>query len=245
VALYHKVLDNIQDFRYFAFMPSHRPRFRSRSLQGHSANPEYARQPDGAPPGLNAAEDLRFIRQTMERSSVFTAVPGWGMVAIGCTALPAAWLAASRAFDLHWLQVWITEAVLAISISIVAIQNKAARHGLPWTSGPGRKVALSFAPPVTAAALLTIPLLRAGLGHALPGAWLLLYGCGVIAGGAFSVSIVPVMGVCFMMLGALALFLPAFFSPAFPLSFGNWAMVAGFGGLHILFGTWIARRHGG
>jgi len=87
-----------------------------------------------------------------------------------------------------------------------------------------------------AAALLTVPLFRAHLAQTLPGAWLLLYGVGVITGGAFSVSIVPVMGICFMMTGAAGLFFP-------PL--GNWAMAAGFGGLHILFGIWIARRHGG
>lgn len=205
-------------------MPEHRPRrFRSPSRDARSLD-------------TRAMDDLRFIRQTMERSAAFTAVPGWGMVAVGATALPAAWLASSHAFDLRWLEIWITEAVLAVSVALVTIQSKAARHGLPWTSGPGRKVALSFAPPVAAAALLTIPLFRANLGSALPGTWLLLYGVGVIAGGAFSVSVVPVMGVCFMVTGAAALFLPAL---------GNWAMVAGFGGLHILFGAWIARRYGG
>ena len=228
-------------------MPSHRPRrFRSRS-QGHGPSPsaEEARQLDVESSDVRAVEDLRFIRQTMERSAAFTAVPGWGMVAVGATALPAAWLASRHAFDLRWLQIWITEAVFAVSVAIVAIQSKASRRGLPWTSGPGRKVALSFAPPVAAAALLTVLLLRAGLGHTLPGTWLLLYGCGVIAGGAFSVSIVPMMGVCFMALGAATLFLPAFVPPAFPLALGNWAMAAGFGGLHIVFGVWIARRHGG
>jgi hypothetical protein len=210
-------------------MPEHRPRrFRSPSR-------------DAGPLDIRAVDDLRFIRQTMERSAAFTAVPGWGMVTVGATALPAAWLASSHAFDLRWLEIWITEAVLAVSLAIVAIQSKAAQHGLPWTSGPGRKVALSFAPPVAAAALLTIPLFRANLASALPGTWLLLYGVGVIAGGVFSVSVVPVMGVCFMVTGAAALFLPAFFPPAL----GNWAMAAGFGGLHILFGIWIARRYGG
>jgi len=177
----------------------------------------------------------------MERSAAFTAVPGWGMVGVGATAFPAAWLASRHAFDGRWVQIWVTEAVLAIAIAIVTIQNKARRYGLPWTSGPGRKVALSFAPPVAAAAVLTLPLLRSDPGHALPGTWLLLYGCGVIAGGAFSVSIVPLMGVCFMVLGAVALFLPPFLLPVL----GNWVMAAGFGGLHVLFGIWIARRHGG
>lgn len=227
-------------------MPPHRPRrFRSRFQQGQRPVPEDSRQPDLLAPEHLAADDLRFIRQTMERSSVFTAVPGWGMVVIGCTALPAAWLAARHAFDQGWLQVWITEAVLATSVTLVAIPRKAARAGLPWTSGPGRKVALSFAPPIAAAALLTILLMRAGLGHILPGTWLLLYGCGVIAGGAFSVSIVPLMGVFFMALGAATLFLPAFSPAHFPLALGNWAMAAGFGVFHIWFGIWIARRHGG
>ena len=185
---------------------------------------------------VRAVEDLQFIRQTMERSAAFTAVPGWGMVAVGASALPAAWLASQHAFDLRWLQIWICEAVLAASLALVAIQSKAAQRGLPWTSGPGRKVALSLLPPVVAAALLTIPLFRANLGSALPGTWMLLYGVGVITGGAYSVSIVPVMGVCFMVAGAAALLLP---------TIGNWAMAAAFGGLHILFGIWIARRYGG
>jgi hypothetical protein len=172
----------------------------------------------------------------MERSAAFTAVPGWGMAAVGGTALIATWMASPHPFDLRWLEIWITEAVLAVSVAIVAIQSKAAGSGSPWTSGPARKVALSFAPPVAAAAILTAALSRAHLAQLLPGTWLLLYGVGVIAGGTFSVSIVPVMGAAFMALGAAAIFAPVL---------GNWFMAAGFGGLHILFGIWIARRHGG
>ena len=183
-----------------------------------------------------AADDLRFIRQTMERSAAFTAVPGWGMTVVGASALAAAWFASRHAFDLAWSEIWIGEAVLAVCLALVSIQSKAARHGLPWTSGPGRKVALSFMPAALAAAILTLPLLRAHLGQLLPATWLLLYGVGVIAGGAYSVPTIPVMGLTFMSLGALAFLAPAQ---------GNWFMAAGFGALHILFGIWIARRHGG
>ncbi len=172
----------------------------------------------------------------MERSTSFTAVPGWGQVSVGLTALAAAWLASRQALDQNWITIWFAEAGLATLVAVIAIQRKATRYGLPWTSGPARKVALSFAPPVAAAAILTAPLVRVHLAPMLPGTWLLLYGVGVIAGGAFSVSTLPVMGAAFMALGAAALFLP---------SLGNWFMAAGFGGLHILFGIWIARRHGG
>ncbi len=185
----------------------------------------------------HAADDLRFIRETMERSASFTAVPGWGQVAMGLTALGAAFIARQQTASSVWLQVWLGEALVAVAIGLTATRFKAQRTGLPLTSGPGRKFAVTFLPPMVAGALLTVFFYRAGLVRDLPAIWLLLYGTGVITGGAFSVAIVPVMGACFMLTGALALLAPA--------AWGNYLMAAGFGGLHLGFGLWIARRHGG
>ena len=183
------------------------------------------------------AADLRFIRDTMERSASFTAIPGWGQVILGTTALAAAALAARQSNSAAWLKIWLAEAILAAVIAVLSMRWKANRRGLPLFTGPGRKVALGLFPPLVAGALLTFLLDRAGLDSALAPAWLLLYGAGIITGGAYSVSIVPVMGLCFMATGALAVVAPA--------AWANYFLAAGFGGLHIIFGFLIARRHGG
>lgn len=173
----------------------------------------------------------------MERSAPFTAVSGGGQILLGVTAIAAAWFASHQQASFAWLRVWLGEALVAIAIAVLSMYRKANHRGLPLFSGPGRKVALGVAPPLLAGAFLTFLLFHAGTVSALPALWLLLYGAGIVTGGAFSVPIVPVMGVCFMVVGGLAALGPA--------SWGNWFLAAGFGGLHIIFGTLIARRHGG
>lgn len=188
-------------------------------------------------PRDRAIEDLRFIRKTMERGATFTAVPGWGGVGMGVTAVAAAALASGRPTAEGWLLVWALEALLAVAIGAVAIHRKARRANLPVLSGAGRKFLLSFLPPALAGAALTAALWQAGADSLLPGVWLLLYGAAVVTSGTFSVRIVPVMGCCFMVLGVFALVV----MPAA----GDLSMALGFGGLHILFGLVIAAKHGG
>jgi hypothetical protein len=191
------------------------------------------------PPALHdrAIDNLRYIRETMERASAFTAVPGWGQVAIGLTAIAATFVGARQATPRAWLGVWIAEAIISLLIAGWLMDRKARKLGVPLFSGPGRKVAFSLSPPMVVGALLTVALFRNGLLSVIPAMWLLLYGTGVVTGGMFSVGVVPVMGLCFMLLGAVGLFVPA--------SMGNWLMAAGFGGLHIVFGSIIARKYGG
>lgn len=184
-----------------------------------------------------ARDNLRFIRETMERAGSFTAIPGWGGVAIGITALGAAMIASRETLPNSWLLIWLGEAAVALAIAMWTTDSKAREAQTSLFTGPARRFVYSLAPPLFVGALLTALLVRIGSTGAIPGVWLLLYGTGVVTGGAFSIRIVPLMGLCFIVLGAVALFCP--------WSWGNAFLAAGFGGFHILFGAVIARRYGG
>lgn len=199
------------------------------------------RRLDPLPPPValheRAMDDLRFIRRTMERAGSFTAVPGWGIVAVGAIGLAAAVPASLQPEPERWLAAWLATAALASAVGAAALARKAGRAGVALRTGPGRRFLLGFAPPIVAAAALTAALCAHGAFALLPGLWLLSYGAAVAAAGAFSVAAVPRMGIAFMALGALAL--------ATPGSLGDAWMAAGFGGVHVAFGLAIARRHGG
>lgn len=188
-------------------------------------------------PPQDAMENLQFIRRTMEVSGSFTAVPGWGLVAVGVTAIGAALIANEQFYVHRWLQVWVGEAVIGLAIALFSMYSKATRTGVMLLAAPGRRFALSLAPPMICGAILTPILYHADAIAPLPGVWLLLYGTAVVTGGTFSIRIVPVMGACFMVLGLAALLTPAAWSLVW--------MLTGFAGLHIVFGYLIARNYGG
>jgi hypothetical protein len=199
--------------------------------------PDPLRRSAPLPIDQHARENLRFIRETMERATSFTAVPGWGGIALGITALGAAVIASRQSTHAAWLLVWLMEAVVALGIASWTTLTKARAADVPLLAGPGRKFAMSLAPPIFATALLTVVFYRAGFADAIPGTWLLLYGVGVATGGAFSIRLIPLMGLCFMVLGTMALFCPA--------AWANLFLATGFGGVHIVFGAVIARTYGG
>jgi hypothetical protein len=185
----------------------------------------------------HAIENIRFIRETMERAAAFTAVPGWGGVLMGLSACVATIVAGPPDNSSRWLAVWLIDAVIAAAIGLAATVLKARRSGALLSSAPAVKFALAYATPLAAGVVLTAVFVALGIGGRLPGCWLLLYGTAVATGGAFSVRIVPIMGLCFMALGTCAF--------AAPEGVGHWFMAGGFGGLHVGFGLLIARRYGG
>lgn len=187
--------------------------------------------------GDRALDNLQFIRETMERSAVFTSVPGYGGILMGSTAIAAAYFAHSQIYIRDWLTIWIVEAILAFLIGLLAMWQKTKISNTPLFSAPAKKMVLNSLPPMLCAVFITLGLWRFGHFEAMIPVWILCYGAAVVCGGAFSVKVVPVMGWCFIALGAIAF--------ALPTSFGNWMMAASFGGLHIVFGFIIGRRFGG
>lgn len=202
-----------------------------------SVRPIREARPEPAGMHAQAIDNLRYIRRTMECAAAFTAVPGKGGVLMGVTALAAAVLASRQRDAVNWLAVWVVEAVLAITIGFVSARMKLRKAETPTIGRPALKFTLALLPSILVGALLTLIFVRNGLPAELPGIWLLVYGTGVLSGGAFSVRVVPVMGLSFLVLGTAAVMAPA--------AWGNWFLAAGFGAAHIVFGSVIARRYGG
>jgi len=187
--------------------------------------------------GDRAFDNLRFIRETMERSTHFTAVPGYGGILMGATAIGAAYIANGQPQLRNWLIVWIIEAILAFLIGLLAMWQKSKIANVSLASAPARKFAMSFTPPLVCGIVITLGLWRYEHYEVMIPVWLLLYGAAVVTGGAFSVRAVPIMGWFFIALGAVAFFIPA--------DFGNSMMALGFGLLHVVFGIIIAKKYGG
>ena len=205
-------------------------------VQAIRKDEEYAKEPTHI--GERAIDNLQFIRDTMERSTAFTAIPGYGGVLMGATAVGASIIAFRQVDFRDWLFVWLAEALLAFVIGLFAMWQKSKITNTRLTSAPARKFAFGFLPPMVCGVILTYAFFRLGTDKDFfVGIWLLLYGAAVACGGIFSVRIVPLIGWLFILLGAAAFFVPAMSA--------DWLMAAGFGGLQIIFGLIIARKYGG
>jgi hypothetical protein len=197
------------------------------------------RESDPPPVALHdrAMDNLRYIRETMERSASFTHVSGIGGVIMGLIAIGASFVAVSAEAQVDWLVTWLAAAVVSLGVATYAMARKSRAAGVTLMTGPGRRFTWNVIPPLCAGAVLTLALVRVGATDMLPGTWLLLYGTSIVTGGSYSVRPVPLLGAAFMLAGVLALLSPA--------SWGDAYMAGGFGGLHIGFGLWIWRKHGG
>ena len=184
-----------------------------------------------------AAENLRFIRQAMERTTTFTSIPGKGGVVMGAVALAASVIAARQPSPDRWLATWLIAATVAAVLGLMAMAHKARISGATLTGATARRFAIGMAAPFVAGAAITFELWTVRNFTVMAPSWLLLYGAGVLTGGIFSVPVVRAIGACFMALGIAAIVAPP--------EWGNVWLAIGFGGLHVAFGMYIARNHGG
>jgi len=185
--------------------------------------------------GDHALDNLRYIREAMERASSFTSIPGWGGFVIGITAIATAFIARNMTGG-RWLEAWLIEAAIAAVIAFTTMAIKGRRSGVDFTAPAARRFFASYFAPVVAAAVLTFVFWRGSMFAAMPAMWLLLFGTSFVSSGAFSIRVIPVMGILYMLLGVAVALLP---------QLGNTLMGVGFGGLHLVFGYVIARRYGG
>jgi hypothetical protein len=180
--------------------------------------------------------DLRFIRETLTTATAFTALSGLAFIAMGVGALLTVALIGRVADPLLQVAGWVADAGVSVGIGALGAVWKAQKTGQSLRSGPFRRFLLGLAPAIFAGAVLTLVAVRFGQYTLLPPLWLLLYGTGLLAAGAFSIRVVPLLGASFLALGTVAAFVP---------TAGPILLAVGFGGLHLAFGYVIARHHGG
>jgi hypothetical protein len=184
----------------------------------------------------HAASTLRYIRSSME-GAVLLAVPGSAGIVLGTIALCAAALCIPPGLHKYWLAIWLGAALLGAVLGSILIVRESSLRDLRLDGTPLRKFALCLSPTLGAGLVMTAVHWFSGNQHAIPGTWLLLYGCALLTASAATTRIIAALGALFVLFGLAALLLP---DDLQILMLG-----AGFGGLHIVFGFLIGRMgHG-
>ena len=189
---------------------------------------------DGSPVRMDdhAEATLRYIRSSMDAASGVV-TPGSTGILVGLVGIIAALMAAGP-WRAQWLVVWIAAAPVACLVGAVVMARQQRLHGRTLFGHSGRRLTLCLAPALLVGAVLTAADLRDGNLQVVAGTWLLLYGCAVVTASAATIQLVAWMGALFMVLGIAALLMP--------LGTHNVLLGLGFGGLHMLFGAYIATR---
>ena len=187
--------------------------------------------------GTSAAENLRYIRDTIEAARTFTTIPGKGCIAMGIAALVATGLESYPPLAAHWLPIWLIAAVISCTVALFFMEIKAHKEGLSLRRTVALRFFLTLAPAFVAGGILTVALENMVGRDVIAGIWLLLYGVGIAACGVFSIPVVLIAGLAFMGLGTVTLAAPPEWAPAM--------LAVGFGGIHIALGAIIVRNHGG
>lgn len=205
------------------------------------------------PDAREAEENLRIIRDLMERSTKYSTFSGLsGILAgvysiLGCLATSvfagqAGGENVSRimrtpdAFPVSFLLIWSLVILFAIGTDFLLTKRRAARVGKLVISRLGKQMFIGSAPGLGTGAALTLYFTQHHLLGDIYPVWMLCYGIAVCAVGLFSQREVTYLGLAFLLAGAATLLL-------FPL-YGLWMMALTFGGFHIFYGFWMSRKDG-
>ncbi len=180
----------------------------------------------------HAAATLRYIRHSME-GAVLLAVPGSAGLVLGTIALLATGLCLAPELHKFWVAIWLSAALLGAVLGSILIVRESSLRDLRLHGTPLLKFALCLSPSLGAGLVMTAVHWFGGNQHAIPGTWLLLYGCALLTASAATTRIIAVLGMLFVLFGLASLLLP-----------DEWQLMmlgVGFGGLHIIFGLLIGR----
>ena len=156
---------------------------------------------------------------------------------MGVIGLFAMGLAAGQRDPEAELAVWIAAAFAAMTAGALGSWIKARQNGLPLLGDPGRRFLLCLLPVLLVGVVLTGALWGTAQVLLLPGIWMMLYGCGVLAAGTYAAPPVMHMGAVFLVAGLV--------SHAVPGAWSNVLLGLVFGGAHLYFGYQVYRYHGG
>jgi hypothetical protein len=180
----------------------------------------------------HAAATLQYIRSTMD-AAVSLSIPGSAGIAMGTVGVVAAAMSSAPALHGYWLPIWLSAAVIAATLSGLRMARQSSLQGFTLFGAPVRKLLLCLFPGLFAGAVMTGVLWESANSHAIPGSWLLLYGCALVSASATTTRMIGILGGLFVVLGLVGFALPDQWQMA--------ALGAGFGGLHLLFGVLIGR----
>jgi hypothetical protein len=156
-------------------------------------------------------------------------IPPAAGIAVGTVGLAATVLTSVAAFRSLWLPIWLVAAVTGACLGALSLTGPSdsaiqSRHVIAVFRMYSRLL-----PSLFAGAVLTAVLWHTGLTRAVPGVWLLLYGCALIQASSVASGGMALLGSLFALLALVAFCAPQ--SGQLPI------LGIGFGELHILYGV--------
>ncbi len=196
------------------------------------------------PDAREAEENLRVIRELMERSTKFSTFSGFSGVLAGAASIVGCLMTDRLSGGRHawphapveFLTIWSLVIVFAVGADYLLMKRRAVRVGKRVVSRLGKQMIVASAPGLGSGMLLTLFFLQQGLMPHIYPVWMLCYGSAVAAVGLFSQREVSLLGAAFLLAGAATLFMP--------ISMGLPMMAAVFGGFHIGYGVLMSGKDG-